>query len=189
MLATTFTTLVLIFLAEIGDKSQFVCMLLASRHRALPVFVGALLAFAILNLLAVLVGASLAQAIPLLPLKIAVALLFIFFGIQSLREQGGDDDENIVEKSGRSVLITAFVMIFMAELGDKTQLAVAGLSTTAEPVAIFIGATLALALTTLLGIIGGRWITRKLSITLLHRIAGILFIGVGLWIGGSLLLQ
>ncbi len=188
MLTTTISTLVLIFLAEIGDKSQLVCMLLASRHRALPVFAGTITAFAILNLLAVLVGASLAQAIPLLPLKITVALLFIFFGVQNLRDSAGDTDEDIEEKSGHNVFITAFLMIFMAELGDKTQLAVAGLSTSAEPLAIFIGATLALALTTLLGIIGGRWITRKISVALLRKIAGVLFIVAGAWVGASLFL-
>jgi putative Ca2+/H+ antiporter (TMEM165/GDT1 family) len=182
MLSTTLSTFLLIFLAEMGDKSQLVCMLLASRHRGLPVFIGAVAAFALLNLVAVAVGASLASALPITPIKVLVALLFLGFGVSALLTKD-EEEEDIKEALGHSVLVTAFVMIFMAELGDKTQLSVAGLAASVPPLAVFTGATLALAVTTALGIVGGKWLLKKLSPTLLHRLAGILF----LLIGGGLL--
>ncbi|BFM14451.1 TMEM165/GDT1 family protein [Maricurvus nonylphenolicus] len=181
MLSTTLSTFLLIFLAEMGDKSQLVCMLLASRHRGLPVFIGAIAAFALLNLVAVAVGASLAHTLPIGPIKGLVALLFLAFGISALLTQE-EDEEDITEAVGYSVLVTAFLMIFMAELGDKTQLTVAGLGASASPLGVFIGATLALAVTTLLGILGGQWLLKKLSPTLLHRMAGVLFLLIGSWL-------
>jgi Ca2+/H+ antiporter, TMEM165/GDT1 family len=182
MLTATLTTFVLIFLAEIGDKSQLVCMLLASRHRPRPVFAGALVAFALLNLVAVWVGSTLAHTLPLTPLKIAVGLLFIGFGVHALWPAQENDDESVEEKPGHGIFITAFLMIFVAELGDKTQLAVAGLSTSSDPIAVYTGATLALAVTSLLGVLGGKWITRIIHPNALHRLAGVLFIAVGGWL-------
>lgn len=181
MLSTTLSTFLLIFLAEMGDKSQLVCMLLASRHRGLPVFIGAIVAFALLNLLAVAIGASLAHALPIAPIKGLVAVLFLIFGISALLAREEEEDD-IKEAVGHSVIVTAFLMIFMAELGDKTQLTVAGLGASAAPMAVFMGATLALAATTVLGIIGGQWLLKKLSPTLLHRLAGVLFLVIGGWL-------
>lgn len=74
----------LIFLAEFGDKSQLVCMTLAARHRAWPVLAGAMTAFAVLNLLAVLFGAVIAAWIPEFWLSITVTVLFASFGVHSL---------------------------------------------------------------------------------------------------------
>jgi putative Ca2+/H+ antiporter (TMEM165/GDT1 family) len=185
MLSTTLSTFLLIFLAEMGDKSQLVCMLLASRHRGLPVFIGAVAAFALLNLVAVAVGASLASALPITPIKVLVALLFLGFGVSALLTKD-EEEEDIKEALGHSVLVTAFVMIFMAELGDKTQLSVAGLAASVPPLAVFTGATLALAVTTALGIVGGKWLMKTFSPVWLHRAAGVLFIIAGIWIAFSI---
>jgi putative Ca2+/H+ antiporter (TMEM165/GDT1 family) len=181
MLPLTLSTFALIFLAEIGDKSQLVCMLLASRHRAWPVLLGAISAFAILNLLAVLVGSAIAGVIPTEWLRWGVAALFLGFGIRALLAREDDDGEEIEEMCCRGVFMTAFLMIFLAELGDKTQLAVAGLGATEAALPVYVGATLALAATSLLGVVGGRWLTRKISTQLLHRIGGVMFIGFALW--------
>ncbi len=170
----------LIFAAEFGDKSQLVCMLLASRHRGLPVFLGAVSAFAILNLLAITVGAAVSQVIPEFWLSIFVIALFSFFGIKSLLEKEEDND-NIEEKPGHTVFITAFLMIFVAELGDKTQLTIAALGAASPPDLVYISATLALALTTLIGVIGGRWVTQHISTLTLHRISGGLFLLFAAW--------
>lgn len=181
MLPLTLSTFALIFLAEIGDKSQLVCMLLASRHRGWPVLLGAVCAFAILNLLAVLVGSALAGVIPSDWLRWGVAALFLGFGIKALLAKDEDENEEIEEMPYRGVFITAFLMIFLAELGDKTQLAVAGLGATEAAVPVYVGATLALAATSLLGVVGGRWLTRKISTQLLHRIGGVMFIAFAAW--------
>ena len=99
-----FTTILssfgLIFLAEIGDKSQLVCMTLAAHHRYLPVLLGAITAFLILNTLAVVFGVGLAKWIPEYVLAILVAVLFAIFGINSLRMKEYVDDCETGEKPG-----------------------------------------------------------------------------------------
>ena len=169
-------TFLLIALAEIGDKSQLVCMTLAARYRPAPVILGAISAFAILNLLAVLFGAAVAAWLPEWLVILAVAILFGAFGISSLRYQEEDEDEAIEEKPGRNVFVTTFLLIFLAEFGDKTQIAVAGLSSTVAASAVWSGATLALAGTSILGVIAGHKLMRKLPLLWIHRISGGFFL-------------
>ena len=181
MLATTLSSFALIFLAEIGDKSQLVCVLLASRHNGVAVFLGASVAFALLNILAVSVGAAVALAVPEWLLGAAVVALFTFFGVKALMEQA-DDDEKIEELSGHGVFVVAFMMIFVAEFGDKTQLTVAALGASADSIAVYAGATLALITTTMLGVLGGKWLTGRVEPVVLNRIGGVLFLGFAAWI-------
>ena len=170
------TTFLLVGLAEFGDKSQLVCMTLAARHRGLPVLLGAIAAFAILNLLAVLFGAAVAAWLPEWLVTVAVAVLFAVFGISALRYQEEDEDENIEEKAGHGIVATTFLLIFLAEFGDKTQLAVAGLGSTGEPSAVWAGATVALAFTSALGVFAGRKLLNHLPLKWIHRISGVFFL-------------
>ncbi len=171
----------LILLAEMGDKSQLVCMLLASRHRAWPVWLGASCAFLLLNAMAVMFGSTVAQAVPHTWLGLFAAALFAFFGIKSLLSRPEAQGE-IAEMPQQSVFFTAFTMIFMAELGDKTQITIAALSTTQDTLAVFVGASLALMLTSLLGIVAGRWLTQHMDTLWLTRISGVLFLAFALWL-------
>lgn len=175
-LSSAGATLLLITLAEIGDKSQLVCMTLAARHRSAPVIMGALSAFAILNLLAVLFGAAVAAWLPEWLVTLAVGLLFAIFGISNLRYQESNEDETVDEKSGHSVFGSTFLLIFLAEFGDKTQIAVAGMSSTSTASAVWAGATLALAGTSIIGVIAGRKLLQKLSLLWIHRISGSFFL-------------
>jgi putative Ca2+/H+ antiporter (TMEM165/GDT1 family) len=114
----------------------------------------------------------------------AVAVLFAVFGIHALlAADGDDDDDEIKEKSGHGIFITTFLMITVAEFGDKTQLAVVALSSTATPAAIWLGSTAALAFTSALGILAGRTILKKLPLTLLHKISGLIFLAIALIAG------
>lgn len=175
-LSSAGATFLLIALAEIGDKSQLVCMTLAARHRPAPVIIGAISAFAVLNLLAVLFGAAVAAWLPEWLVILAVALLFAAFGISSLRYEEEDEDETLEEKPGHNVLITTFLLIFLAEFGDKTQIAVAGMGSTVAASAVWSGATLALAGTSILGVIAGRKLLHKLPLLWIHRISGAFFL-------------
>jgi putative Ca2+/H+ antiporter (TMEM165/GDT1 family) len=172
----------LVFLAEFGDKSQLVCMTLAARYRALPVLLGAVLAFAVLNLLAVAVGSVAATWFPREVVLSVVALLFLWFGVQSFMAQEDDEDEARA-LSLKSVFLSALVMIFLAELGDKTQLAVMGLASAEPPVPVWLGATLALAMTSAIGVMAGRALMRYISVIWLHRISGLLFVAFGVYAG------
>ena len=175
-LSSAGATFLLIALAEFGDKSQLVCMTLAARHRGLPVVLGAVAAFSLLNLLAVLFGAAVAASLPEWAVTLAVAVLFGFFGINSLRFEDEDDGDAIVEKPGHGIFATTFLMIFLAEFGDKTQIAVAGMGSAAEPSAIWVGGTLALAATSVLGVYAGRRFLNRLPLRWIHRISGVFFL-------------
>lgn len=180
-LSSAGTTFLLIALAEFGDKSQLVCMTLAARHRGLPVVLGAVSAFAFLNLLAVLFGAAVAAWLPEWVVTSAVALLFAVFGISALRYHEEEDDEEIEEKPGHGVFATTFLLIFLAEFGDKTQIAVAGLGSTTETAAVWVGATLALAATSILGVFAGRKFLHRLPLLWIHRISGVFFLALALY--------
>jgi putative Ca2+/H+ antiporter (TMEM165/GDT1 family) len=170
------TTFLLVAFAEIGDKSQLVCMTLAARHRGLPVVIGAVAAFAVLNLLAVLFGAAVAAWLPEWMVTLAVAALFAGFGISALRFTEDADDGEVKEKPGHGIVATTFLLIFLAEFGDKTQIAVAGLGSTSEPSAVWAGATVALAMTSILGVVAGRKLLNRLPLKWIHRISGVFFL-------------
>lgn len=174
--ATAATSFALIAAAEIGDKSQLVCMTLASRHRPMPVMLGALAAFSVLNTLAVVFGVAIASWLPEYVVGATVAILFAVFGIHALRAKDGGDDEEVEEKSGHGIFFTTFLLLTVAEFGDKTQLAVVALSSTHVPAAVWLGATLALATTSALGILAGRTILQRIPLVLLHRISGAFFL-------------
>jgi len=177
LLSISGASFLLVFLAEFGDKSQLVCMTLAAKHRHWPVLLGAVAAFAILNLLAVLFGTVVASWIPGFWLALIVAGLFGFFGIQSLLMKDDEaEEENTEVRSSHSLFITALLMIFVAEFGDKTQLAVAGLASTYHGLPVWIGATLALLVTTALGVLAGQKLLKRLPLGLIHKFSGVLFL-------------
>lgn len=180
-LSSAGTTFLLITLAEFGDKSQLVCMTLAARHRGLPVIFGAVAAFAFLNALAVLFGAAIAAWLPEWVVTTAVALLFAVFGVSALRYREEDDGEAVEEKPGHGVFATTFLLIFLAEFGDKTQIAVAGLGSTTEAGAVWVAATLALACTSILGVLAGRKFLHQLPLAWIHRVSGLFFLALAIY--------
>lgn len=175
--AAAATAFGLVAAAEFGDKSQLVCMTLAARHRHWPVFWGAVLAFALLDGIAVAFGAAAGHWLSETVVAAAVAVLFAVFGIRSLLVEEATEDDPAPEKSGHGIFLTTFSMIFLAEFGDKTQIAVAGLGAAEPPLPVWLGATSALAATSAVGIWAGRVILRKIPQHLMHRVAGVLFLG------------
>ena len=180
------TSYFLILAAEIGDKSQLVCMALAVRYRAAPVLAGSILAFLFLNSIAVIFGSAIAGWIPELVIAIIVSALFLGFGLHALFASAGDDDisgegisdDDIQIKSQRHILLSTFVLITLAELGDKTQLAVVALSSQGNPTSVWLGSTLALVTTSVMAVWAGRTLLQRIPIVLLHRISGALFIAL-----------
>lgn len=167
----------LVSLAEIGDKSQLVCMALAARHRHWPVLFGASAAFVLLNVLAVAFGASVAAWLPEVVIAGIVGLMFLVFGVQALISADEEDAEvKFEEKSGQGIFLTTFMLILVSEFGDKTQIAVAGLSTSYSALAVWVGSTVALIMTSALGIWAGKRLLGKLPMHWLHKIAGVVFL-------------
>ena len=175
-LSISLTTFTLIALAEIGDKSQLVCMTLAARHRHLPVILGATTAFLVLNTLAVLFGASVAAWVPERVTAGLVAMLFGAFGIHALYKQDDSESENVEERSGHGIFLTTLLLIFVAEFGDKTQIAVAGLAGSFDPLPVWLGATTGLVMVSMLGVWAGRTVLQRLPLLWLHRISGCVFL-------------
>jgi len=88
-----------------------------------------------------------------------------------------------------TVFITTATTVFLAELGDKTQLAALLLSAqSGRPLVVFVGASLALISSSLVGVVLGRWLARLLAPELLERLAGILMVVLGLWLGRQAML-
>ena len=175
--AAGLATFGLVLLAEMGDKSQLVCMTLAARHRYGPVLAGAIAAFLVLNTLAVVFGAGLAQWVPERVLAGGVALLFGAYGRLALRNnQDAGESEEVVERGRRGVFVGTFLLLLLAEMGDKTQIAVAGMAGTLPPVPVWVGATLALVTTSALGVLVGCRLLRLIPIHRLHQISGGFFL-------------
>jgi len=175
---TTGTSFALIAAAEIGDKSQLVCMMLASRHRAMPVLWGAIFAFVLLNTLAVVFGSAIAAWLPEYVVATCIALLFAGFGLHALSNRQEENAGEVLEKSGHGIFLTTFLLIALAEFGDKTQLAVVAFSSTALPAAVWLGSTLALSFTSTLGVMAGSSVLQKIPLTLMHKASGAIFLAL-----------
>jgi len=178
-LSIFFSTFTLVALAEIGDKSQLVCMALAARHRHWPVMLGAATAFVALNALAVLFGASVAAWLPERVTAGLVAVLFGAYGIHALYKQDEGDSIDVSKASGHGIFLTTLLLIFVAEFGDKTQIAVAGLAGSFDPLPVWLGATAALVIVSALGVWVGRTVLQRLPLLWLHRISGGIFLLFG----------
>jgi len=179
------STFGLIFLAELGDKTQLTAMALALRYPWQRIFAGIAAAFVVLNLAAVLVGKVLFLLLPIFWVTLVSALLFLYFGYSTLRHGcGGEDDDDAPPPTAATAARTAFIMIFMAELGDKTQLVTASQaarhsdSLTGMSI-VFAASTLALWLVSLLGIFAGRQLVRFIPLCWIHRTAGFMFLVFG----------
>lgn len=182
---TTFiSTFGLIFLAELGDKTQLTAMALALRYPWKRIFIGIAAAFAVLNLAAVAVGRIMFLVLPLSWVTLVSALLFFYFGYSTLRASCGSDDDEQPQPTAADAVRTAFIMIFMAELGDKTQLVTASQaaqhSTSIGGMAtVFTASTLALWAVSLIGIFAGKQLVKYIPVCWIHRTAGFMFLVFG----------
>ena len=175
-----FSTLMLLFMAELGDKSQLVVMTLAHRHRATPVIIGTFAAFTLLNLLAVLVGEGLASLVPREIVLSLAGVLFLAFAYRTWRssEDAGEETVNLLH---RQVWLTSFILIFVAEFGDKTQLAMVALAAqSGAPWSVFVGGTAALFAVSLLGVWVGSTLLQRISRRRVKQAAAIAFLVFGL---------
>ena len=173
-----FTVFGLVFLAELGDKTQIILLALSAQQRARTVLAGAFSAFFLLNLLAVGVGTFFYHFIPLRALQWLAGGLMVLFGILSILEKTGGVEEG--EEDGKSFL-KVFALILLMELGDKTQLTLVALTARyGTPVSVFIGGTLALWASSLLAVVLGSQLARWIPMDKIHQIAGVIFIVFGL---------
>ena len=179
--------LIAIGLAEMGDKTQLSVILLSSRTREyIPLLAGVMLAFLITDGFAILIGSWMTGIIPLDLLKLISGGVFILFGALILR---GDQKEAEEERglSSGNALLSGFSLIFLSEWGDKTQIASALFATEYNPIMVFIGVMAALFILSVMAIYLGQIISQKVDRKLVSRIAGTLFLIIGIAIILSLL--
>lgn len=149
-LLTSFTV---IFLAELGDKTQICTIVLSSRTSALKVFMGAMSAFFVVDGLSVLIGGSFAKFLPYQTISVIAGLIFILFGVISFREE---HDNTTRFKFNQSSLINTFILVSLMELGDKTQLTSILMSATFNsPIMVLCGIMLAFSIITGIGVLFG----------------------------------
>jgi putative Ca2+/H+ antiporter (TMEM165/GDT1 family) len=176
-----FAALGLVFIAELGDKTQLVALGFGARHRLAPVLGGVVAAYATTNLLSVVVGGLLGAAFPTRAIGLVGGVLFLGFAVWTLRSGGDeDDDEALDERGDRSIFLTVYGAMFVAELGDKTMLATATLAAQGNPVLVWFGATIGIVLSGTLGVLLGRFFGARLPDRVTHIGSAILFAAFGL---------
>ncbi len=172
------TALVTVGLAELGDKTQLALFCLASKTRGyLQLFLGTLLAFALNDGIAVLLGGAVSRFIPLVYIKMLAGAIFIIFGLLSLVKSS----EELLECDVKRPFFAAFSLIFISELGDKTQIAAALFAASYEPLPVFAGVMLALSILSLIAIYSGQFILSKIEARKRSYLVGALFLLLGLW--------
>ena len=150
-----FTAMGLVFVAELGDKTQLVALSFGARYRLSLVLAGLALAYTASNLVSVVVGALLGAALPSRLLGIVGGLLFIGFAIRGLLDRH-EVDEAAVTPPDHAVILSVAAAVFVAELGDKTMLTTATLAAQGSPVLVWIGATVGITLSGTVGVLVGR---------------------------------
>jgi Ca2+/H+ antiporter, TMEM165/GDT1 family len=171
----------LVFVAELGDKTQLVALGFGARHRVAPVLAGVVVAYMATNLLSVVVGGLLGATLPTRAIGIAGGVLFLGFAAWTLLKGDEDDEEEAADGAGdRNVVLTVATAMFVAELGDKTMLATATLAAQGNPVLVWVGATIGIVLAGALGVLLGRWFGARLPERVTRIGSAVLFAVFGL---------
>jgi Ca2+/H+ antiporter, TMEM165/GDT1 family len=169
-----------VFVAELPDKTALAALVLASRNAALPVFLGTAAALTVQSAVAVAAG----QLISLLPahvVHLVAGAVFLVSAVVMWRRKADDEPDATVEKPGfwRTAWLV-FMVVFIAEWGDLTQIATAALAARyAAPLAVFIGATVALWSVSAIAVFVGHRAGKLLSPAVMQKVAAGLFAAVG----------
>ncbi|AUW57607.1 hypothetical protein C1T17_05315 [Sphingobium sp. SCG-1] len=177
-------------LAEVGDKTQLLAILLATRFRKPVPIIGGILAATLVNhFLAAWVGHSIAGLLDGPVFRYAVAAGFIAMGLWTLIPDKIDDDLKTPSHSG--VFVTTLVSFFILEMGDKTQVATIALgaqfgTSFAELLAVTAGTTLGMMIANVPAVYLGEALIKRVPLAAVRAVAAALFLGLGLWLLASL---
>lgn len=212
------SSLSMILVSEIGDKTFFIACLMAMRHPKLTVYIGAISALATMTILSALLGFVVPNLLSVYVTQLLAVVLFFIFGFKILydevvKRRGGDDEESDDEmteaaaalrrrdpndsmESGsinsstvyasapsrrwrkvlNPVMVEAFTLTFLAEWGDRSQLATIALAAAKNPFAVTVGGVLGHAICTGGAVLGGNIIAQRVSMKTVNIIGGVLFI-------------
>ncbi|MBG0827477.1 TMEM165/GDT1 family protein [Planomonospora sp. ID67723] len=156
-------SLVVIFVAELGDKSQLMAMTFATRFRPWPVLAGITLATAVVHLVSVGLGGLVGDFLPTAAISMAAGVAFLGFALWTLRgDELTDEESQKAKRTTRSAIVAVTVAFFLAELGDKTMLATITLATQHGWFGTWIGSTVGMVAADALAIAVGRLLGRNL---------------------------
>jgi putative Ca2+/H+ antiporter (TMEM165/GDT1 family) len=176
----------IIFLGELPDKTMFASLVMATRGRPFIVWLGAAAAFAVHVVIAVTIGAVLFHLLPHQVLDAVVAGMFLVGAALALREAIKEQkDEELVERevaSHRRIAVTAFLVIFLAEWGDLTQILTANLAAHYhDPLSVGLGALLALWAVAALAVVSGQSLLRIINIATIRIVTAVVLVGLAGW--------
>ena len=179
-MAAFIASLVFITLAEMGDKTQLLAMAFASRYKPLKVLFGVFIATLITMLLAVAAGRLLTRLVPFSVISLIAAVSFIVFGLWILKKEELHGEEKRESKFGPVATVAA--AFFLAEMGDKTQLAVISLAIEyRNTVGVLLGATAGMLVADSIGIIAGLVLRKHIPEKTIKWISAFIFILFGLY--------
>ena len=180
VLAAVLLSFGVIFVAELGDKSQLMDLAFATRYRAVPVLIGITIATALVHLISVVIGGVLGATLPTSWITLAAGIAFLGFAAWTLRgDQLSSDEAGRADRSTRSAVVAASAAFFLAELGDKTMLATITLATTQGLVGTWIGSTAGMVAADALAILVGQQLAKRVSEKVIRYAAAASFVVFG----------
>jgi Ca2+/H+ antiporter, TMEM165/GDT1 family len=152
-----FVSFGVIFVAELGDKSQLMALTFAARFDAWRVLIGITIATALVHGVSVLVGVLIGGELPTATISIIAGVAFLGFAAWTLRgDKLSESEADRVNRSSRSAILAASGAFFLAELGDKTMLATITLATRDNPLGVWLGSTIGMVAADALAILVGK---------------------------------
>eukprot|EP00053_Salpingoeca_punica_P023439 m.10073 g.10073 ORF g.10073 m.10073 type:complete len:282 (+) comp5119_c0_seq1:112-957(+) len=187
-----------IVVSEIGDKTFFIAAIMAMRHPRLTILAGAVSALAAMTVLSAYVGHA-ATVIPRVYTQYIASALFVFFGLKMLREgyymspeEGAEEleevtqelkqkEEELAQKEKQAhilspAFVSALTLTFLAEWGDRSQIATIILGAREDPLGVTLGGILGHSLCTAGAVIGGRLLAQRISVRTVHLVGGVVFL-------------
>jgi len=170
-----------IFVAELGDKSQLMALAFAARFKALHVLIGITIATAIVHAISVALGAVLGVALPTRAINVVAGLAFLGFAVWTLHgDELSEGDARRASRGGRSAIVAASAAFFLAELGDKTMLATVTLATHQGVFGTWAGSTVGMVVADALAIGVGKALGTRMPDRAIRIGAAALFVIFGL---------
>lgn len=177
MLKEMIKAFLLIFAAEMGDKTQIIAMTFATQYKVREVILGVIFGVLLNHGIAIILGSFLSKVVPMSLIQIFAGALFVIFGLMALND---GETEELDNNKGMSPILTVALAFFIGELGDKTQLTAMTLSSEASyPLLILIGTTLGMVATSSMGIFIGSKIGDKIPDTAVKIVSSFVFIFFG----------
>lgn len=171
----------IIFIAEMGDKTQILAMAFATKFPVRKVMLGIFLGSLFNHGIAIALGSYLTKLVPMEYIHIVAGLAFIFFSLWSIKPEGEDDDEENIKISFNPVFTVALAF-FIGELGDKTQLTAITLSVDSiSPAITLLGTVTGMVVTGGIGVFIGKKVGDKVPEFIIKLLASIVFMGFGLY--------